>query len=67
VADKKTRSAVESRGRLDLAAQHGHFVTEHDDLQLLELVRPREQEHELKNPPQRDVPDREDYSASAKR
>jgi hypothetical protein len=35
---------------MDLASQHGQLMSEHDDLELLELLGTPTQEHELEQP-----------------
>jgi hypothetical protein len=47
------------------SSEDGEFVPNHDDFQLLELVRPETQGSKLQNSPKQQVTDREEHEASS--
>jgi hypothetical protein len=47
------------------SSKDGKFVPQHDDLEILEFVRPTAQDRQLQHPPKHHVPEREDHEASS--
>lgn len=52
------------RRRAGSSREDGKFVTQHDDLQLLEVVRPPAQGRDLQHPPKHQIAQREEHNGS---
>jgi len=63
-AAKNARSAVVSGGRPIRRRKTGQLVAKHDDLQHLQVIGTKPEDHELQNALKRDVADRQEHDAS---
>src|SRR5262249_51518456 len=58
------RTDGQARGPAASASEDGKFVPQHDDFQVLEVVRPNAQDRKLQYPPKRHVAEREEHETS---